>query len=173
MDTQRGMCSPACSLTQTLVNAECKQTDGNWAMCAQKMAEEACPDQHRIPLNPSVAAAADIPMTEGNASQFLIGKKLFRATPVTETKSNRSRANESTVVKPGMSDSEVKRRTGFPSEKTMLAYIVVVCDGNVDKIKEKQTPLTWYEEWFMAFEYVWNRSVTRLIDRVQRIWRYP
>jgi hypothetical protein len=63
-----------------------------------------------------------------------------------------------------MSDSEVKRRIGFPSEMTMLAYIVVVCDGNVDKIKEKQTPLTWYEEWFMAFEYVWNRSVTRLVD---------
>ena len=63
-----------------------------------------------------------------------------------------------------MSDTEVKRRTGFPSEATMLAYVIVVCDGDVEKIKFRQNALTWYEEWFMTFEYIWNRSVTRLED---------
>jgi len=138
--------------------------DGGWAMCAQKMAEESCPDQRRIPLNPSVAAAANIRLKKGNADEFLYEDKLFRATPVTETKNLRRKVDESPVVQPGMSDNEVKRRTGFPNEKTMLSYIIVACDGDVDKIKQRQTSLTWYEEWFMTFEYLWNRSINRLED---------
>ena len=138
--------------------------DEGWAMCAQKMAEESCPDQHRMQLNPTVAVAANIPLQKGNADDFLLNDKLFRVSPVTKTKTRRRKVDGSPVVKPGMSDSEVKRRTGFPNEKTMLSYIIVVCDGDVDKIKERQTSLTWYEEWFMTFEYVWNRSLTRVED---------
>eukprot|EP00984_Skeletonema_dohrnii_P013209 scaffold5459_cov86-Skeletonema_dohrnii-CCMP3373.AAC.2 len=136
----------------------------DWAMCAQKMAEESCQDQHRIPLNPSVAAAADMPLQKGNADDFIRDGKLFRATTVTETKTYRRKADDLPVVRPGVSDSEVKRRTGFPDEKTMLSYIIVVCNGYVGKIKQRQTSLTWYEEWFMTFEYIWNRSLTRIED---------
>eukprot|EP00984_Skeletonema_dohrnii_P019779 scaffold9516_cov128-Skeletonema_dohrnii-CCMP3373.AAC.1 len=46
----------------------------------------------------------------------------------------------------------------------MLSYIIVACDGDINIIKQRQTSLTWYEEWFMMFEYVWNRTLTRLED---------
>ena len=142
-----------------------KKPSDEWAMCAQKMAEESCTDQVRIQLNASVAAAADIPQRKGNADDFIDDKgKLFRATPVTETKRLHLKVDDAPVVQPGMSDDEVKRRTGFPNEMTMLSYSIVACDGNVDIIKRRQTSLTWYEEWFLMFEYVWNRSLTRLED---------
>ena len=125
-----------------------EESDKNegWAMCAQKMAEESCTDQDRIPLNESVAEAANIKLKKGNADLFLCNNKLFRATPVTKTKTLRKKADDSPVVQPGMSDSEVKRRTGFPNEKTMISYIIVACDADVDKIEERQTSLTWYDD---------------------------
>lgn len=51
----------------------------------------------------------------------------------------------------------------------LLSYIIVVCNGDVEKIKQRQTSLTWYEEWFMHFEYQWNRSATRHAD-IQKIY---
>jgi hypothetical protein len=64
----------------------------------------------------------------------------------------------------GMSDSEVKRRTGFPCEMALLSYMFIVCNGDIDIIKERKTSLTWYEEWFLHFEYKWGKSLTRIID---------
>ena len=51
-----------------------------------------------------------------------------------------------------------------PRDEHGEALFTAAQQGDIDKIKKRQTPLSWYEEWFMAFEYVWNRSVTRLVD---------
>ena len=75
----------------------------------------------------------------------------------------------------GMSDSEVKRQTGFPREIALLSYIFIVCNGDISIIKERKTSLTWYEEWFLHFEYKWGKSLTRLtvVSSTYRIsWRY-
>ena len=67
----------------------------------------------------------------------------------------------------------MKRRTGFPSEKALLAYIFIICNGDVNTIKQRQTSLTWYEEFFLHFEYIWSRSLTRIIDLQMTYGIYP
>ena len=61
-------------------------------------------------------------------------------------------------------DKEIKRRTGFASERMLLAFIAIVCDGNIQKIKKRTSVLTWYEEWYLFFEFMWGRTKTRWID---------
>lgn len=61
-------------------------------------------------------------------------------------------------------DSEVKWRTGFQSLRHMLAYIVVVCNADDDKITYTDTSLTWLEEWFFYFEFLWGRTICRWVD---------
>jgi hypothetical protein len=61
-------------------------------------------------------------------------------------------------------DSEVKRRTGFKDQKTIVAYIITVCDGSTDEIKRRCSSLTWFEEWFFHFEWKWGRTITRWLD---------
>ena len=135
-----------------------------WALCAQQLSEQSCPEQH-IPINASVAAAAHMPIKNGNATNYMLtSKQLFRAIPITATKVNHRRTDDPPVVRPGLPNSEVKRRTGFPSEEIMLSFIITVCNGDLNTIKQKHTCLTWYEEWFLYFEYVWNRSLTRIED---------
>ena len=66
-----------------------------------------------------------------------------------------------------MSDEEVQERTGFSSKADLLAYIFVVCNGDIDLITKKHTVLTWYEAWFMHFEFKWGRTLPRLRDVVR------
>ena len=61
-------------------------------------------------------------------------------------------------------DSEVKRRTGFQSLNHMLAFVIIVCNGDHDVMIYKKTKLTWLEEWFFALEYLWGRTITRWWD---------
>ncbi len=46
----------------------------------------------------------------------------------------------------------------------MLSYIFIVCNGVAELVKQRHTPLAWYEEWFFHFEYRWGRTLTRWID---------
>ena len=68
-------------------------------------------------------------------------------------------------MKPGCtSPKEIKRRTGFDDEKIMLAYIVVICNGDSEKMFSSKSRLTWFEEWFLYFEALWGRTWTRWED---------
>ena len=60
--------------------------------------------------------------------------------------------------------AEVKRRTGFSSLEHLLSYIIVLCDGDFHKMREKHSTLTWFEEWFFYFEFVWGRTIVRWVD---------
>ena len=61
-------------------------------------------------------------------------------------------------------DEEVKRRTGFQSLKHLLAFIIMICNGDHDKMIRKTSKLTWLEEWFFAFEFMWGRTIIRWWD---------
>mmetsp|Transcript_7228 Transcript_7228/g.14895 ORF Transcript_7228/g.14895 Transcript_7228/m.14895 type:complete len:374 (-) Transcript_7228:832-1953(-) len=106
-----------------------------WALCVQQMSEQVVTEKDSTPINPAVAAAANIPLKKGNASEFIRdGKPFFHATPVTPTAAAKKRkTDQPPTVQPGrVSDSEIKRRTGFPNEKTMLSYIIVACNGDIN-----------------------------------------
>ena len=63
-----------------------------------------------------------------------------------------------------ISDAEVQRRTGFKTKNHLLMYIIVVCNGDFDKIVEGGTVLTWFEKWFAHFEFKWGRMCARQVD---------
>jgi DDE superfamily endonuclease len=63
-----------------------------------------------------------------------------------------------------ITDSEVKEFTGFPSLSAMIAFIVVVCGGNIEEMIKTKYDLNWLEEWMLYFERVWGKSCTRWVD---------
>ena len=61
-------------------------------------------------------------------------------------------------------DSEVRRRTGFQNLDHLLAYTILLCNGDFEKMLDKKTRLTWFEEWIFFFEYEWGRTIGRWWD---------
>ena len=131
----------------------------------QQISEQTCSDKH-IPINASLGHAAGVQSTRGNAAEIKEPKKwFFHGEPIkNESRGHTFAADSEPVIRLGMPDKEIKRRTGFPTESVLLLYIFVVCNGDVEIISKRQSSLTWYEEWFLHFEYKWGKSLTRLED---------
>ena len=113
------------------------------------MAEVGETDKAFIPVNPSVALAAGISIdTRLSPPVQTTGKHFFNYSikPSSRIKTKQYAANKPPIVVPGVPDSEVKRRTGFPTEGAMLSYIFLVCNGDAELVKKWRTSLTWYEE---------------------------
>ena len=94
-------------------------------------------------------------------------KSAFKSTPSPiheDQKQRHLNAYNPPIVWPGTLDKEIKRRTGFTSEQCFLAFIIIICNGNIDRIRQRHTPLTWYEEWMLYFELKWGRSILRIED---------
>ena len=51
-----------------------------------------------------------------------------------------------------MMDHEIHVRTGFKTMKEFFFYIIVVCNGVCDKISERKSELTRFDEWVYYFE---------------------
>ena len=74
-------------------------------------------------------------------------------------------AQRQPLVSPKMPASIVKRRTGFVDAPTLIAYdVIIVCNGDFDRIRTRKTSLTWFEEWFMYLEREYNRTNIRAQD---------
>ena len=130
--------------------------------------EQHCPNQH-VRMNPVVQSLACLdrhiadPTLATPAAQAGRFFKTERAHS-TAKKARRFIARDPPKVDLSISDDEVKRRTGFPGLQTLLAYIIIVCNGDISIVLERNTSLTWFEEWFLHFEYKWGRTLTRLWD---------
>lgn len=125
--------------------------------------EQNAPEQH-LKINPVLkrAAALDCHMTDPSLPPS--DRTFFQA----KLKSNPGTydliANSPPLVHLEIDDDEVKRRTGFVSLNAMLRYIFIVCNGDIDVMMKRCTSLTWFEEWFLHFEYKWGRTVSRAWD---------
>jgi hypothetical protein len=60
-----------------------------------------------------------------------------------------------------LSNQSIKDRTGFENETLMLSFIILVCNGDFDLMKQTESSLTWFEEWLVYFDTVWGRNGTR------------
>ena len=60
--------------------------------------------------------------------------------------------NRNPAVMLGMSDREVKRRTGLRSETALLTFALIAYNGDIDKLSTSSSKLTWCEEWFLYFK---------------------
>jgi hypothetical protein len=120
----------------------------------QQFVETAGPEPMSL-LNPMVRIGLELGHERGNVPSFAIdGQNFFHANLVKKTY-NKAWSDQP-VVWLGTHDEEVKRCNGFTDEKVLLTYIFIVCNGEVNTIKQKVTPLTWYEEWFLHFKYQWG-----------------
>jgi hypothetical protein len=63
-----------------------------------------------------------------------------------------------------LTDDEVQRRTGFRDLELMLAFALVVCRGDIEKLTCTNSRLTWIEEWVLYFEFVSHKSMVRWKD---------
>ena len=134
------------------------------------------------PINPSIAANAGFVESRKAPKAPPHSKRLFKVVRVgkpsypdrkkeTSPKKKKQKdtpRNCASHQPPGVclsvSDNEVKRKTGFPSLSSLLAYIIVVCNGDFDRIRERMSPLTWFEEWFRYFEWKWHQTCRRQED---------
>jgi hypothetical protein len=57
-----------------------------------------------------------------------------------------------------------KSTTGFPNVMAMLLFIVIINEGDAEKIKHTVSKLTWLEEYLLYFEVMYSRQHTRWID---------
>ena len=78
-----------------------------------------------------------------------------------------SRPTSPPSVLPNISDELMNDRTGFKSTAMMLSFVMLVCDGNVEKMMERDHFLTWFEEWLLFFQWQWGRESPTL-ERLAR-----
>lgn len=68
-----------------------------------------------------------------------------------------------------ISNKQTKKCTGFKTKEELLAFVAIVCNGEVTSMVEKKTKhLTWFEEWFFYFENIWMRTFHRVEDICER-----
>ena len=133
----------------------------------QQMAELGAQEKIAVPITPSVARAAGIQFDTQCSPLVKEPEKHFFHGTARNNKWNKPKkmtANIPPRVAPGVADDEIKRRTGFPTEGAMLSYIFTVCNGEIELVQQRHSSLTWYEEWFFHFEFVWGRTLTRWVD---------
>jgi hypothetical protein len=132
-----------------------------------QMAEEADSDETPIKINPLVAMEAGLSYDERYSPPIKTpSKTFFNSSPRSSLSSEIKNytAAQPPMLTLGTPDDEIKRRTGFPSESSMLAYIILICGGDADLIRKRNSSLTWYEEWLFHFEWKYGRTLTRWTD---------
>jgi len=125
-----------------------------------------------LKINPSVAIEAGLPFDERLSPPVQTpNKTFFNSSPKTSCASSVKDyvANKPPSLTPGTADAEIKRRTGFPTESAMLSYILIVCGGDPELIRKRNSSLTWYEEWLFHFEWKYGRTLTRWQDATKNL----
>ena len=74
----------------------------------------------------------------------------------TDKKVQKVWSKEDPVVLPQQqSDRDIKASTNFRSEKEMIAFIIIICNADWEKMTTSVTGImTWFEEWSFFFEYI-------------------
>ena len=98
------------------------------------------------------------------------GSKMYRikigGTKVREYKKVRWTPTQSPK---SITDREVKVKTGYKDSFYLLCFIIIVCNGDFDLVSETVSYLTWFQEWFLVFEY-FRGSTIRTIDSICSVY---
>ena len=145
-----------------------EERDADAWLATQQMAErsDAAAETQLTPICPAVAAAAGLVEERRSKSNLSPKEKqVFKARPVKvpprinpetgEVKGERS-CTKPPLVTLNVKPKNVKARTGFKNANHMLAYIIVICNGDLERIGERRSSLTWWEEWFLCFKGKYN-----------------
>jgi hypothetical protein len=85
--------------------------------------------------------------------------KLFQH-PVSSKKKKyiQPRQKEASVTPFNLAPYQVRARTGFKDVGCLLAFVLVLCDGDIDWMMKRVSNCTWYEEWFLGFEMLFGKT---------------
>jgi hypothetical protein len=67
-----------------------------------------------------------------------------------------------------MPKNYIKRNTGFSSEYSLICFIIILCNGDLDMMGSHETNMTWVEEWLFFFEFLYGRNIKRWCDAVYK-----
>jgi hypothetical protein len=84
--------------------------------------------------------------------------KLFKHSVSTNKKEYQARKKEATVTPFNLAPYQVRARTGFKDVGCLLAFVLVLCDGDIDRMTKRVSNMTWYEEWFLGFEMLFGKT---------------
>ena len=62
------------------------------------------------------------------------------------------------------SDVKFKHKSGFNFMFLLIAFILIVCNGSFIVMQERVTNLTWFEAWFLYFEWAYGQSNIAIKD---------
>ena len=151
-------------------------------LCMQQVVECHSPDKDMKFRNPLLERLGQFVPANDAIKKKPQEKRIFRFRRINTRRTNNSNAQQPSspsenkhtqsprtsqipsVLPSAISDSEVKRRTGFPSISHLLGYIIIIANGNIDMIRRRQSPLTWFEEWFFYFEWSYHQTMQRQQD---------
>ena len=142
-------------------NDEKSSDHQSWALQCQMMAEEKeCSDE----LSSDILMACGM-LTELKHLNIQKDMKLLHLRRGITIKNQRQRKRWSAqgpAVRPGeKSNKDIKVSTNFESENEMMVYIILVCNGDWERMTESVTGImTWFEEWYFYFEFMWGRTMT-------------
>jgi hypothetical protein len=66
---------------------------------------------------------------------------------------------KTTIQMSNINNTYIKNTTGFPSKIALVAFIIIVSNGEIATTMKTITNTTWLEEWYMHCAFVWGRSV--------------
>jgi hypothetical protein len=149
--------------------AQVETLKSHWAQTTtvvQQMVEESCIEEH-IPLNSSLEQSLGLRAEKGTANVMKVpGKNSFHFHVVKPDGWNKKHcvADDPPLLDLNISAKEVRRQTGFCSLDGLLSYIFVVGNGDIARIMQQVSSLTWLEEWFLYLEYQNGKLMTRIED---------
>mmetsp|Transcript_12681 Transcript_12681/g.23022 ORF Transcript_12681/g.23022 Transcript_12681/m.23022 type:complete len:461 (-) Transcript_12681:68-1450(-) len=135
-------CQLFCTLTEA--NQKEEQDNNTWHMETQRLVEKT---------------------VEDGANSNNTSRRVLNAANLIEENAANDDGKKRTVVDPcKITAKEVKRRSGFEDLESLLAYVTLICNGDINMMCIRTTSLTWFEEWMMYAEYIWGRTGTRWAD---------
>ena len=148
-------------------------TEGDWAMCAQN--QNAIKNTRSIEdINENVRQVTGLdahkPGTPKDVNDYGTCPCCDRPLeldpdPAVSVESSHEKPAKAKDLKPkvtleSIDESVVRQCTGFESKFALVAFILVVCNGSINSALQTSTELTWFEEWFVYFQWIWCRENT-------------
>lgn len=62
----------------------------------------------------------------------------------------------------------VKTRTGFNSALDLISFIIIVCNGDINVMKQRKTLLSWFEEWCLFCGVAMGKNISRWRDAKEK-----
>jgi len=132
-----------------------EEAENHWTKVTQQQSEVTDPNAENLyKVNPSV-------LLEAGFDPMLIDSPDRNPKP---PKPERKPAAlpDVQVLLDSLDDARVKSCTGFASKTLLLTYIGIACNGNTNAMQETTSSLTWFEEWYLYFDWIWGRESSSL-----------